>query len=152
MPSSSLDLEFFRLASRSYRRLLGESLVPDGISDEQGAAWLYESAPFGLLAHGTQADPVFMYGNRRAQAIFGYSWDEITALPSRLSAELPERYERQAFLDQVSRDGFVRGYRGVRVTKSGERFWIENAVVWQLIDDAGVLRGQAAMIPQVAAC
>jgi PAS domain S-box-containing protein len=151
MPSS-LDLEFFRLASNSYRRLLGESLVPEGLSDEQGAAWLYESAPFGLLAHGTQADPVFMYGNRRAQSIFGYSWDEITALPSRLSAELPDREERQAFLDQVMRDGFVRGYRGVRVTKSGERFWIENAIVWQLIDDAGVLRGQAAMIPQTAAC
>jgi PAS domain-containing protein len=150
--SPSEDIALFRLISTSYRRLLGEALVPDRMTDAERAAWLYESAPFGLLAHGTQADPIFMYGNRRAQAIFGYDWDAITALPSRLSAELPERSEREAFLERVTRDGFVRGYRGVRVTKSGERFFIENAVVWQLIDESGVLHGQAAMIPQISAC
>lgn len=146
------DTELFRLLANSYRRLLSVALVPEGMSDTAGAAWLYECAPFGLLAHGTQADPVFMYGNRRAQAIFGYDWDEITALPSRLSAQAPERGERQTFLDSVTREGFVKDYRGIRITKSGQRFWIERATVWQLIDDAGVLRGQAAMIPHVAPC
>jgi len=150
--SPSMDTELFRHIANSYRRLLGEALVPEGMSDAQGAAWLYESAPFGLLAHGTQADPVFMYGNCGAQAIFGYTWEELTALPSRLSAQAPERSERQAFLDAVTREGFVKDYRGIRITKTGQRFWIERATVWQLIDDAGVLRGQAAMIPHVAAC
>ncbi len=86
----------------------------------------------------------------KSAGIFGYDWDEITSLRSRLSAELPERGERQGFLDQVARDGFVTGYRGIRITKSGQRFWIEQATVWQLFDDSGVVRGQAAMIPQVA--
>lgn len=147
--SLSTDAEFFRLLAGSYHRLVGKSLVPDGMSVSESAAWLYEAAPFGVLAHSASADPVFVYGNRRAQAIFGYSWDELTALPSRLSAEMPERSERQAFLAQVARDGFVTGYRGVRITRSGERFWIEQATVWQLIDEAGAYRGQAAMIPRV---
>ena len=147
--SLGTETEFFRLLSDSYHRRVGRSLVPDGVSVSERAAWLYEAAPFGVLAHSASVDPFFIYGNVRAQAIFGYSWDELVALPSRLSAEMPERTERQAFLDQVARDGFVTGYRGVRITKSGERFWIEDATVWQLTDEAGTYRGQAAMIPRL---
>ncbi|WP_133664160.1 MEKHLA domain-containing protein [Paraburkholderia sp. BL10I2N1] len=145
----STDPSFFFLLSDSYRRLLGKALVPEGMSVSERAAWLYEAAPFGILAHNTAEDPVFVYGNKRAQAMFGYDWNELTAVPSRLSAETPERSDRQAFLDQVTRDGFVTGYRGVRVAKSGVRFWIERATVWQLTDSAGNYRGQAAMIPEV---
>ncbi|KGC07580.1 MEKHLA domain protein [Burkholderia multivorans] len=145
------DTDFFLLLADSYRRLVNRPLVPDGLSPSDGAAWLYEAAPFGILAHDTSADPVFVYGNRRAQAIFEYDWDELTALPSRLSAEPMERRDRQAFLEQVTRDGLVSDYRGVRVTKSGKRFWIEQATVWQLIDATGIVRGQAAMIPHVRA-
>ena len=76
------DANFFRLLADSYRRLVNRPLVPDGMSASDGAAWLYEAAPFGILAHDTAADPVFVYGNRRAQAIFEYDWDELTALPS----------------------------------------------------------------------
>jgi len=143
------DADFFLLLADSYRRLLNRPLVPDGLNAADGAAWLYDAAPFGILAHDSSADPVFVYGNKRAQAIFEYGWDELTALPSRLSAEPMERRERQSFLEKVARDGFVSDYRGVRVTKSGKRFWIERATVWQLVDAGGIVRGQAAMIPQV---
>jgi PAS domain S-box-containing protein len=143
------DTAFFSLLCGSYHRLLGQPLVPAGMGAPEGAAWLYESAPFGILAHNTAPDPVFVYGNKRAQAIFGYGWDELTTLPSRLSAEAPERSERQAFLERVARDGFVANYRGVRIARSGARFWIERATVWQLVDAAGNLQGQAAMIPEV---
>jgi PAS domain-containing protein len=147
--SRNMDAAFFSLLADSYRRRVGRSLVPDGMSVSEGAVWLYEAAPFGVLAHNTAPDPVFVYGNKRAQALFGYDWSELTALPSRLSAEPVERSERQAFLDKVARDGFVSGYRGVRITKTGTRFWIERATVWQLVDSAGNYRGQAAMIPEV---
>ncbi|AOI80853.1 MEKHLA domain-containing protein [Burkholderia sp. NRF60-BP8] len=143
------DANFYLLLADSYRRLLNRPLVPDGMNASDGAAWLYGTAPFGILAHDASADPVFVYGNKRAQAIFEYDWDELTALPSRLSAEPMERRERQSFLEKVTRDGFVSGYRGVRVTKSGKRFWIERATVWQLMDADGIVRGQAAMIPEV---
>lgn len=147
--SLSTDTTFFLLLSDSYRRLLGKSLVPDGMSVSEGAIWLYESAPFGILAHNTAPDPIFVYGNKRAQTIFGYDWNELTRLPSRLSAEAPERSARQAFLDQVARDGFVADYRGVRITQSGTRFRVEHATVWQLMDSAGNHHGQAAMLPEV---
>lgn len=144
------DPDFFKLLSTSYARLLGTPLVPGDMTPAEAARWLYEDAPFGVLAHDTQADPVFVYGNLRAQSLFGYTWNELTALPSRLSAEAPERSERQAFLEQVTRAGFVTGYRGIRVRKTGGRFWIERATVWQLFDEDGVHRGQAAMIPHVS--
>lgn len=145
----ALDPEFFHLLTDSHRRVVGTSLVPADIDAHEAATWLYESAPFAVLAHDTAPDPVFVYGNRRAQSLFGYDWDEFTTLPSRLSAEAPERSQRQAFLERVARDGFVDDYRGVRISKSGERFWIEQVTVWQLLDPAGRCLGQAAMIPVV---
>jgi PAS domain-containing protein len=145
----ALDPEFSRLLTESHRRIVGTPLIPAHVEAADAAAWLYESAPFAVVAHDTAPDPVFIYGNRRAQDLFGYDWDEFTALPSRLSAEAPERSERQAFLERVTRDGFVDDYRGIRVSRTGARFWIEQVTVWQLLDPAGRFRGQAAMIPVV---
>jgi PAS domain S-box-containing protein len=141
------SLDFFDLLTGSYRRLLGRPLPGVEAATADGPHWLYEKARFGLLAHDTQPDPVFIYGNRAVQTKFGYDWEELTALPSRLSAEAPERREREEFLQKVARDGFVENYRGMRVTKSGERFWIEGVTVWQLIDENGSRHGQAAMLP-----
>lgn len=138
---TTLDSEFFRLLQNSYQRLVGSTLVPPG----NGAGWLYDQAPFAVLAHNTDPDPRFIYANRTAQLCFEYSWDEITRLRSRLSAEAPNQAERQHLLDAVSRDGFVSDYRGLRIAKSGRRFWIEQGTVWQLVDEDGVQRGQAAL-------
>jgi PAS domain-containing protein len=134
------DSAFFDLLTGSYARIVGQPLVADG----QGAAWLYNEAPFVVLAHNTEPDPHFIYANNAAQACFGYTWDEFTRLLSRLSAEAPDRTERQRLLDEVARNGFTMGYRGQRIAKSGRRFWIEDGIVWQLIDADGILRGQAA--------
>ncbi|MFD0986913.1 MEKHLA domain-containing protein [Methyloligella solikamskensis] len=135
-----LDSAFFDLLTGSYRRLVGTDLVVPG----RDARWLYEDAPFAVLAHNTDDDPRFVYGNRTAQSCFEMGWDEIVGLPSRYSAEAPERGERQRLLEAVARDGFGRGYRGIRIAKSGRRFFIEDGVIWQLIDDAGTFCGQAA--------
>ena len=54
--------------------------------------------------------------------------------PSRLSAEAPDRAERQALLDAVARNGFMTGYRGLRIASTGRRFWIEDGIVWELLD------------------
>lgn len=136
----STDPAFFDLLTGSYARLVGAPLVPPG----KDASWLYREAPFVVLAHGTDPDPLFIYANRCAQACFEYSWDEFLALPSRLSAEPIDRAERQRLLDQVARTSFLSGYRGIRVAKSGRRFLIEDGVVWELIDRAGTRHGQAA--------
>ncbi|AOB33240.1 MEKHLA domain-containing protein [Bordetella sp. H567] len=144
------DPAFFQLLADSYERLLGQPLLPQPMAAREGARWLYEDAPFAVLAHNTDADPRFIYGNRTAQRRFEYSWDEIVRLPSRLSAEAPNQEERARFLERVRRTGFETGYRGVRITKSGKRFMIEQATLWELRDDAGAVLGQAVVIPRTA--
>lgn len=135
----------YRLFADSYARWLKQPLVDPVLTDEQAARWLYEEAPFGLLAHDTRADPLFIYGNVSAQRCFEYSWDELLMLPSRLSARPQQVRDRKQFLEQVGRQGFATGYRGLRVSKSERSFWINDGIVWQLVDQTGVLRGQAAL-------
>lgn len=128
------------LIMASFRDVTGRNLV-DRAAD---SGWLYQSAPFALLAHDRSDDPRFIYANKTAQGCFGYSWDEFIGMPSRLSAEAPERAERQRFLASVSTTGFIDNYRGLRIAKSGRRFWIEDATIWQLVRDGEHL-GQAAV-------
>jgi hypothetical protein len=136
----SIDPQFFELLTGSYERLIGKALVPAGADAE----WLYEQAPFAVLAHDGSEDPKFIYANKWAQACFEYDFDEITELPSRLSAGPADRAERQALLEAVAQHGFMSGYRGVRVAKSGRRFLIEDGIVWELIDAEDRRHGQAA--------
>jgi len=104
----STDPGFFALLTDSYARLVRALLVPPGTD----ADWLYREAPFVVVAHGTDQDPKFIYANKAAQKCFEYSWEEFMSLPSRLSAEAPDRAERQSLLDEVARNGFLSGYRG----------------------------------------
>jgi PAS domain-containing protein len=134
------DTRLFDLITGSFRRLLGRELASP-LADME---WLYYRAPFVVLAHDGGADPRFIYANQAAQTCFEYSANELIGLPSRLSAEAEERAARQLLLDRVSRDGFIADYSGIRIAKSGRRFRIENAIVWQLIDADGTHHGQAA--------
>lgn len=139
------DGDFAALLLGSFLRLVGRPLLDETAGERPHADWLYREAPFCLLAHDGSADPVFTYANRAAQRRFEGSWDEMTAMPSRLSAETGDRAERQRALDAVARHGFVENYRGVRVSRSGRRFLIEAATVWELQDAAGARHGQAAL-------
>ena len=127
----------------SHRRLLGHDLLARHGNPSQLARELYET-PFVVLAHDTASDPVFFYANLRAQQLFEMTWAQMVALPSRHSAEPLARDERQRLLDQVARKGFIDDYAGVRVSRSGKRFLIERATVWNLIDQTGTVVGQAA--------
>jgi hypothetical protein len=138
------DPEFFDLLVQSYRRLLGAEPMFLVTGQPQTARWLYEDAPCAVLAHSTEAIPRFIYANRAAQTCFEYDWDELVGLPSHLSADDADRAERQRLLDAVARDGFATNYRGLRIAKSGRRFWIEDGILWQLRDSRGHLRGVAA--------
>ena len=68
----------------------------------------------------------------------------LTSMPSRLTAELMHRDERAQLMTRAARDGFVDDYRGIRVTSSGKRFLIEQAIIWNLIDGNSQSVGQAA--------
>ncbi len=128
------------LIADSYARLLGQPLV-DADGDIGPALW---EAPRVIVAHGTEVDPVFFYGNRLALRAFDMEWADFIRLPSRYSAEPLAREERARLLDRVTRDGYIDDYAGVRISAKGRRFRIEKAVVWNLIDGSGQIHGQAA--------
>ena len=142
------DPAFFHLLTGSYQRLVGVPLLDPHLPEAEAMRWLYEDAPYCVLAHDTAVSPVFVYANRTAQRCFGFDWDEFTQLESRLSAEAPNREERQQLLEAVQRNGFASGYRGLRIAKDGRRFWIEDVTVWNLVDEAGIYHGQAATYRQ----
>lgn len=123
----------------SYRHWTGQALL-----ESKDAKALF-FASFALVSHGTEADPVFNYGNLTALNLFEMSWEEFTALPSRLSAEAPAQAERERLLKEVSEKGFIEHYQGVRLSRTGKRLKIINATVWNLVDEQQILVGQAAM-------
>lgn len=124
----------------SYERLTGKPLVEGG-GDVVETLW---SAPLAIVAHGTEADPIFFFGNRTALALFEMDFDDFTRLPSRLSAEPLLREERAHLLERVTRDGIITDYAGVRISATCKRFRIANAAVWNLTDGYGAPAGQAA--------
>ena len=139
-------VELNRLMAASFLRLVGRRLVAEaGTLTPAGLAKTLYEAPFVLLAHTNAPDPVFCYANRRAQELFGYGWDEFTRLPSRLSAEPVSRQEREQLLNQARRKGYVENAAGIRVSRDGRRFRIENVILWDVSDDGGTFVGQAAV-------
>jgi hypothetical protein len=46
---------------------------------------------------------------------------------------------------RVTQEGFINDYSGVRISATGKRFLIEQAMVWNLIDEQEHYHGQAAM-------
>ena len=127
----------------SFARRLGRELVPREGSVEEQAERLFR-APFVVVSHGTEADPILNYGNAAALALWELASEDLVRTPSRLTAEPAHRHERARLLDRTRRDGFVDDYAGIRVSATGRRFRIEKAIVWNLTDAAGGHRGQAA--------
>jgi hypothetical protein len=93
-------------------------------------------------------DPVFNYANLKALELFELSWEDFTCLPSRLSAEPVNQAERDRLLAKVTKKGYIDDYEGVRISSSGKRFMIKNAVVWNLMDNNQCYKGQAAWFDQ----
>jgi hypothetical protein len=116
------------ILARSYWRFTGRDLLPGATDERELARGLFE-APFALVSHGTEADPVLNYGNAAALALWDMTWEELTRTPSRLTAEAPEREERARLLAAVTANGFIDDYAGIRISTSGRRFRIRNATV-----------------------
>jgi hypothetical protein len=142
VPSGFIVPHTLRLA-RSFKRWTGRDLLPGDYSPEELASKIFD-APFVVVSHGTQADPILNYGNRTALELWEMSWDEFTRTPSRLTAEPPKREARAKVMEVVTRPGFYEDYSGIRVSKSGRRFEFSRATIWNLISETGQFCGQAA--------
>lgn len=142
-PPTAPDDARLKLIIDSHLRLTGRPLVPPGGPEMHPRIALWH-APAVIVAHGTEADPIFFYGNHRALRLFEMTFADFTRLPSRFSAQAPAPDERARLLGQVQRDGFIDHYAGVRISSTGQRFMIHEAVVWNLIDEHGQHHGQGA--------
>lgn len=109
-----------------------------------GDARTLDAAGVVVVSHGTEADPILNYGNRAALELWEMDFAQLTSMPSRLTAEPMHRDEREQFMARVKREGFLRGYKGIRISRTGKRFMIEDAVIWNVRDEAGAVIGQAA--------
>jgi hypothetical protein len=136
-------IEYTQILLDSYRHWTGKELMPrQGGAGEQALA-LYR-APFVVVSHGIQADPILNYGNQTALDLWEMPIEQLLQTPSRLTAEPVHRDERAQLMARTTRDGFVDDYRGIRISAKGRRFRIDQATVWNLINLAGERVGQAA--------
>jgi len=134
------------LIARSFQRLVGRALV-DGLDARCSDATIeaaMDDARTVIVAHGTEPDPIFFYGNRAALRLFEATREQFIAMPSRLSAEPMLREERERLLARVRDQGYIDDYSGVRISLGGRRFRIARAIVWNLVDAQGERHGQAA--------
>jgi len=143
-PANDYLVEHCSHLQRSFQHWTGRDLVDSALSPAEQAKTLF-NAPFALVSADTAADPVYNYGNRTALALFEMTWAELTVMPGRQSAEPVNQEERDRLLAEVAAKGFVEHYDGIRISKNGRRFIIQDVTVWNLLDAAGKHYGQAAM-------
>ncbi|MBG1231037.1 MEKHLA domain-containing protein [Aestuariivirga litoralis] len=116
--------------------------------DHAAPAEALYTAPFALVAHGTEPDPIFCYANRAAQALWEMDWAAFTQLPSRMSAEPASAIQddRNRLMAAALANGWIADYSGIRVSATGRRFEIRDTVLWNVVDGAGKRWGQAARV------
>ncbi len=127
----------------SFQHWTKKPLITIESSVEEQARSLFE-ASFVVVSHGTEADPIFNYGNAQALALWKFDWKTFTQLPSRRSAEPTEQKERDFLLSEAKTRGYIDNYRGTRISSTGQRFSIEDVILWDVLDENHQCCGQAA--------
>ena len=130
----------------SYERLLGNQLIKKNKNGAERAKELF-FAPFVVVSHGREKDPILNYGNQMALDLWQMNWQDFITTPSRLTAERINQEERQKILSKVTQDGFIDNYQGVRISSTGRRFFIKKVIIWNLVDGDNRPCGQAATFP-----
>ena len=134
------------LLLQSHQRAFGRSLIAIGQPDppQRLISQALFACGFPVLAHGTGNDPKLTYANAAALQLWDSCWSDLIGMPSRLTAPETERAERSNALGQAKRLDAVKNYRGIRISREGRRFMINNAKIWTLWDGDGQVCGQAA--------
>lgn len=130
-------------APEQFSPLAGTRVDRASGSPEEQAKALY-CAPFVVVSHGMEADPILRYGNKVALDLWEMNWEQFTKTPSRLTAEPVNQAERARMLAQAKEKGFIDNYKGVRISGTGRRFLVEQAIVWNIVGAEGEQIGQAA--------
>jgi len=127
----------------SFAKLMGRELIDRSGSQEEQSQRLFE-APFVVVSHNTADDPILNYGNKAALNLWEANLETLLQMPSRKTAEPVHRDERAELLRRVTENGFIDDYQGIRISATGKRFQIDQAIVWNLTDADDNPAGQAA--------
>jgi hypothetical protein len=127
----------------SFHRWTGRHLIEPTGDAVLDARRLFE-APFVVVSGGAEADQMLNYANRTALGLWEMDWETLVKTPSRHTAEPMHRDERAEFLRRVRENGFIDDYSGIRISRTGRRFRIRQAIVWNVLDAGGAYAGQAA--------
>ncbi len=140
-------VEWSHLLLDSYRHWMEKDLIERIPNAKQQARMLFETS-IVVVSHGVEPDPILNYGNQAALDLWELSWNQFINTPSRLTTEADDRAERGKMLERTKLNGYFDGYRGVRISSTGRRFLIKQAVIWNVIDSVGSPIGQAATFSQ----
>ncbi len=136
-------IEWTQYVLDSYVRLVKQELITREGTPQKEAERLFTS-PFVVASHELQDNPILNYGNQAALELWDMDWEQFTQTPSRLTAEPVNREERARMLEQAHTHGYISDYRGIRISRSGKRFLVERATVWNIKKLDGTPLGQAA--------
>ena len=137
-------IQWTQLLLDSFRHWTKRELIERHGTPVEQAQQLFTSS-FVLVSHGPQEDPILNYGNRSALVLWEMKWDQFITTPSRLTAETINQAERAQMLHRATQQGFIDDYRGIRISKTGRKFLVEHATVWNVVDPQLHKHGQAAM-------
>lgn len=135
--------KFLELIARSYKQFTNKDLSNIDDLDSVIAAHsniknlikkISENNSIVNECFDLSADPIFIYGNNAALKLWELSFEEFTKFSSRNTANLDQQSSRNSLLQEVLDKGFIENYSGIRVSKSGKKFMIENAMVFQVYD------------------
>ncbi len=147
MNTPPLPIEHIQLLLNSFAQLLDRDLISRSGSPQDQAERLFNAA-FVIISHDASPDPLLNFGNHTALMLWEMQWNAFIKTPSRMTAEPMHQEERSQLLSRTRKYGFVDDYSGIRISNTGKRFFIEQAIVWNLTDSTGVFCGQAATFDQ----
>jgi hypothetical protein len=136
--------DFVARVARSFAHVTRRDLFAEAGIDPAAPGISAWSGTFALLTHRGDADAMLNYGNPVALDLWECDWDQFIRPPSRATAPDDDVEERTAMMNKVARTGFVSGYQGRRISRSGKLFLIRDVTVWQLREPSGDSFGVAA--------
>ncbi len=131
----------------SFEKLTGKKIIKRSspVSDYKKI----EHGQFVLVSHNGSDDPILNYGNQFALKVWEMNWDEFVKTPSRKTAEDDKRAKRKEMLEIANKQGYFDNYEGIRISSTGKRFIIKDAIIWNVFNENGKKIGQAAFFDRI---
>ena len=138
--------EWVSLLLKSYFQLFKKDLIPKS-SDIMDSLF---KANFYLVSHQYKNEPILVYGNQKVLDRWEMTWEVFVGTPSRLTAEKELQNKRAEMLKIADKQGYFDKYEGIRISSKGKRFWIKDALIFNIYKDASSnlnskVIGQAAL-------